>query len=303
MIYLVWIYDTRLVYVTCVEFTFFCALASFSLPAAGLLLRSRLRGTPGACVYTDCGASSSPVRAPWLVLWAFKIARAGSFSRDFAFRDAEPRRTMETPQFQRFALLLLPHRPMFQALYFVAATVQQQSHHQALPFVTPADGCFCVCACVRVCHVSCRPINRKYHRDEMNTSYKGAGQLIGCCAWGQGTIPGTAVYISYVYMIPHLPRNFESNQPRSHGTYTLQRQQQRHNSARAWSSGLCDNHGAIVCGLCAVCSVYVFTRRKCERGHSFTFSRPILKINFKINHTLSDLILYVHTAAAAAVIM
>ena len=73
---------------------------------------------------------------------------------------AERRRVMETPQFEIFlklffALLLLyisclSRRPSSsQALYFVAATVHQQSHIKVSPFVTAADG-VSVYLCVRV---------------------------------------------------------------------------------------------------------------------------------------------------------
>ena len=71
-----------------------------------------------------------------------------------AFRDAEPPRTMETPQSQLFALLLVSHRPSSsRALYFVAATGTTAVTHQALPFVKATDCAFRVCACV--CQVSC----------------------------------------------------------------------------------------------------------------------------------------------------
>ena len=104
-----------------------------ALSAAGLSSRSRLRGTQGGGVYTRRKFGPRPG----------SVARAlGVQRRDLArnheieFRLAEPRRTMETPQFKIFVPLLLlllyqslSHRPLSsQALYLVAATVQQQSH-------------------------------------------------------------------------------------------------------------------------------------------------------------------------------
>ena len=59
----------------------FCELfGKFSLPAAGLFSRSRLRGTQGGRVYTTHGASLGPGRAPWRAFWAFEVAPAGSFT-------------------------------------------------------------------------------------------------------------------------------------------------------------------------------------------------------------------------------
>ena len=111
-------------------------LAIFSA-GRGSFLALSAAGHAGACVYTTrYGASLSlgPGRAPWSVLFAFKVAGAGSFSRDCG--DAEPPTTMETPQFQLFALLLLSQRPSSsQGIYLVAAAVQQQSPIK-LPFVT-----------------------------------------------------------------------------------------------------------------------------------------------------------------------
>ena len=57
---------------TCMKLTF-CGMQNFSNPAAGLLLRSRLRGTQGPPVLH--GASVGPGRAPWRVLWKSKYSR------------------------------------------------------------------------------------------------------------------------------------------------------------------------------------------------------------------------------------
>ena len=49
---------------------------TFSLSVAGLFSRSRLRGTQGTRPVHH-GASVGPGRAPWRLLWAFKVAKSG----------------------------------------------------------------------------------------------------------------------------------------------------------------------------------------------------------------------------------
>ena len=51
---------------------FFCTLAPFSLLAAGLFSRSRLRGMQGARLHSRRKFRPGPC-----VLWAFEVARAG----------------------------------------------------------------------------------------------------------------------------------------------------------------------------------------------------------------------------------
>ncbi|CAM9225965.1 unnamed protein product, partial [Laminaria digitata] len=63
----------------CMNCTFFCSLATFSGRESFLAL-SAAGHAGGPRVHY--GACLSPGRAPWRVLWASKIARAGPFSRD-----------------------------------------------------------------------------------------------------------------------------------------------------------------------------------------------------------------------------
>ena len=57
-------------------FFFFSGTQNFYLPVAGLFSRSWPRGTQGGRLYHD-DASVGPGRAPWRVLWAFKVAKTG----------------------------------------------------------------------------------------------------------------------------------------------------------------------------------------------------------------------------------
>lgn len=143
----------------------------------------------------------------------------------------------------------------------------------------------------------------------MNTSSQRAGQLIGCCAWGQGTIPGIYKLCMYEPILssefrkqPTAPSRYTHtiHNDSSGGTAAVQQQQQRHNRARAWSSGLCYNHGAF-CVWC-VCSVQCLPRENASVTTQFHFFTSDLKINFNINHTSSNLISCIHKTTAAAVV-
>ena len=106
-----------------------------ALPAAGLFSCSQLRGTQGAVMYTTARAWV-PAGLRSACSGRSKPRRAGSFC-GIAFRDAEPARTMETPQFQLIFVLslqlLLSHRPSSsQALHFVTTPVQPQSYIKLL---------------------------------------------------------------------------------------------------------------------------------------------------------------------------
>ena len=131
---------------------FFCALASSSFPPADLFSCPLLLSTQGGRVYT-CKFGPRPgsvghaqgvqIHASWL------------FFRGVGFRDAEPCRTVKTPQVKLFALLLLSHRPssssssVLRGIHGATAVA-----NQAPPCVAVADGAS-VCACL--CCPSCRP--------------------------------------------------------------------------------------------------------------------------------------------------
>ena len=105
------------------------------------------------------GARLGPGRGPWPVLWASKVAQAGKQTRDFAFRLAEPRRTMEPPPKSDFcsvvAVSCLYHTvPQALKLSTWWQPRCNSSRTSSLPpFMTTADGAS-LCACL--CHVSCR---------------------------------------------------------------------------------------------------------------------------------------------------
>ena len=108
----------------------------------GRFSRCRLRGTQGARVYT-----TAQVWGPA----GLRGARSGrSKSRDpasnqgIAFRLAESRRTLETPQRNVFVLLLYPARitppPKLSSSLLGGSQGTTAVAHQALPFVKAKDG-------------------------------------------------------------------------------------------------------------------------------------------------------------------
>lgn len=138
-----------------------------------------------------------PGRAPWVVLWASKVARAGSFSKNCVPpRQAE--RTMETQIFQHFSFRSAPpsrnpfisvffallrswcnHTALKISIYF-EATMEQQPHfkfscgesHKRYFGVCPQTVLLRVCA--RVCHR--RPSRLLRTTDCRNTTSRGAAQ-------------------------------------------------------------------------------------------------------------------------------
>ena len=111
------------------------------------------------------GASLGPGRARWRIIWAFKVARTGSFE---GARSATP--SLSGPWKPRnliFSQMLLSHRSSSpQALYLWQPRYSSRTSSSSL-----CDGhgrCFCVC------NVSCRAIRNK---NEDIISYEGANQL------------------------------------------------------------------------------------------------------------------------------
>ena len=103
-----------------------------------------------------------------------------------------------------------------QALYFVAATVQRQSHIELFLFAAGSDGAsVCTCAC-HVSHILSR-------------------EMQGCSAGGRAI--QTHTYFLGISRATARPRL-----------------QYQYNSTIASSSGLCESHGAFV--LICVCSVH-----------------------------------------------
>ena len=118
----------------------FCTVACPARPVAGRFSRSRLRGTQGGRMYTKAQVWG-PGRAPWRVLWAFEVAQSGKQSQG-RFPSSQSLARQWKSRISAFRLLLcgcccimsVSHHPSrSQALYFVAATAQQQSHIKLLP--------------------------------------------------------------------------------------------------------------------------------------------------------------------------
>ena len=101
------------------------------------------------------GASLGPGRAPWRVLWTFKVAKSGNHG--VAFRGARAEQGNGKPTCQLFC------SPAVKAHYFVAATVCNSSHTSRLCGPLLFIICVCrhclrvcaVCGCVRVCVFVC----------------------------------------------------------------------------------------------------------------------------------------------------
>ena len=126
----------------CMKCTFFCALSSFPIPVpVGLLSRSRLWGTQGAH-----SANLSAGRAPWRVLWAFKVAKNLAVITGLLSAGLEPRKIQWKPHIFSYysRCCCISHRPSSsQALYFCGSHSATAVAHQALPSSCDSHGrCF-----------------------------------------------------------------------------------------------------------------------------------------------------------------
>ena len=91
------------------QMQFVCTWTSVSFTAAYLSSRYRLRGTQGSRLHT-LGARLGPGRAPWRVLWVFKSRANWQVVTGWLSAETEPRKTMENPTCQHFALTgVQPH--------------------------------------------------------------------------------------------------------------------------------------------------------------------------------------------------
>ena len=112
---------------------FTLTFAHFSPVLVGLFSRSRLRGTQVTCLYT-----STQVWVPGRVRGACSVRSkyrnlASNCGVDLGGATAEQNIAKPPCQLYCFATVKAPYRELFystaaQALYFVAATIQQQSH-------------------------------------------------------------------------------------------------------------------------------------------------------------------------------
>ena len=128
---------------------FFCIISVFSLPAAGLSSRSRLRGTQVGHVYTTTQDwSPAGLRdASWLFFRRLHSATP-SRARPWTF-----------PQFHIFcsAAAFMPSLQLKLSTLWQprrSSSSSSNSTRQALPFVAATDG---ASVCVRVCNDSWRP--------------------------------------------------------------------------------------------------------------------------------------------------
>ena len=124
-------------------------LAHLSLLAVGLFSRSRLRGTQRGRVYSR--GTFRP--RPWPVARALRVQSRSSWQANAGFCISSRRASQDngTPPKIRFLLcccciMSVSHRaPSSQALYLVAATVQQQSHIKPASFYDDRGRCISVC--------------------------------------------------------------------------------------------------------------------------------------------------------------
>ena len=124
---------------------FFCTLAKlFSAGRGSFLALSAARGTQGGRVYTT--TQVWPPAEPRVAHSGRPKSRELDLFQRIAFRDAEPRRTMETPKSLLFALLLLYHTritpsPKLSSSLICGSHATTAVEHQALfPFVTASNG-------------------------------------------------------------------------------------------------------------------------------------------------------------------
>ena len=104
----------------------------------------------------DCGASLDRGR----VLWSSGRSQSCVLTvfGETAFRDAKPRRNVETPRFQLFRVSAVHIAPFLQLSSCLLCGSHGTTAAAPLPFVTATDGAS-VCACV--CHVPCCPRKKK----------------------------------------------------------------------------------------------------------------------------------------------
>ena len=154
------------------------------------------------------------------MLWAFKVDRAGSFSRD-CFRRRRTAQDHVNPQLQLLALLLLYHTvpPAFKLSTFRQPRYSN-SRASSSSFCDGHGRCFCVCVWNEHMNLKSGAINfwcRTMYHHFLRTS-KGNAQ----------------------------PRCTRRRQQRYNNSTAVAAQQQWHNSTLVSRSGLCGSHGAFV---------------------------------------------------------
>lgn len=132
-------------------------MASISLPAAGLFLRSWLRSMQGpacphACTPWCKFRPPAGLRDSACALGVQKSRELVIF-HGIAFRDAEPRRTMETPTLSAnirsaASVCITPSLQLSNSRICGSHGGTRVVAHQALPFVTAAGLCVGACAMI-----------------------------------------------------------------------------------------------------------------------------------------------------------
>ena len=154
---------------------FFFTFARFSPVPVGLSSRSRLRGTQGPRLYTTA-LVLGPGRAPWRVLWAFKVANLATSHGD-AFRRARAeqdyRKPTCQPLLQRTTIASsFPRSYSYGHYYCVCGPLLCMCGHDVCVYALCVCSVYCVCVCT--------------------------GLSLGCCVLGRTR---TCKYISiFIYM-------------------------------------------------------------------------------------------------------
>ena len=148
-------YDTTRTFDMCMyEMRFLGGIVNLFLPGVGLFSRCRLRGTQGGRVYTTVQVRG-PVGVRGACSGRSKLREMALF-HGIIFRDTKLPNTMESPQFQPFALLLLCHT-IPSPLKLSTLGHPRYSSRRTSSCSLSDERPWTANLCVRVCHDSCRP--------------------------------------------------------------------------------------------------------------------------------------------------
>ena len=161
------------------ETDFFCGTQNFSLPAAGLFSRSRLRGTQGVRPYTTAQV--------WVPTGLRGACSGRSKSRNLASNagllsdQPETNQAHANPQaaiYFSFFPLYLPLFLKYHSSRQTQGTNCTTAALQAFPFVTATSGASArVCVSVRVCACHCRILQEQESDGTRLSQEEGATQL------------------------------------------------------------------------------------------------------------------------------
>ena len=135
----------------CVRICITCAFSHIGKrfsSGRGSFIALSAAGHAGGPACTNFGKRLDPGGASWRVFGALESRASWFFFGGTAVRYAEPRRTVDTPHFQLFALPLSSHRPSSSSSLLCGRHGGTTAvAHEALAFVTATDGAS-VCAYV-----------------------------------------------------------------------------------------------------------------------------------------------------------